>query len=429
MTDIRDRRASSIRLRSANYAGQVGHRVSGIGHRASGIWHLVYDVLIIGAGPAGSAAAITLSKLGRSVLLIDRFSFPREKICGDGLTGDSLRMLKKLGIWTEIESAAYKSSKVEIFPSDRLSCRKSFILESPVYTLKRELFDKILLDYALQCGSEFYKSEFTGRIEQNKDCSSFEVMDSDKGETYWLKARYAVLSTGCRFSAAVNPLSLIRPDLIGVRGYCRAEWEIKHPMVFFEKKLRNGYFWIFPMGNSEYNVGYGTTAYQRIDLKKKLYKFISGKFPDRELSEQWLSSVKGAFLRTNLINADNAVDNNMLLAGEVLGSTFPFTGEGIGKALETGIMAAENVGKALTDNNISVLQEYSDRIKNELQLKYRPYRIASFVMKTKLLNKIFLALLIRSRKLCYITSQILNDKADGEAFTLRGILKYIFKGC
>ena len=88
----------------------------------------IYDVAIVGAGPAGSAAAITLAKQRHSVLLIDQFSFPREKVCGDGLTGDSLHMLKKLGIWNEIEPITYKSYKLELFPVKN----KSFVLESPV---------------------------------------------------------------------------------------------------------------------------------------------------------------------------------------------------------------------------------------------------------------------------------------------------------
>ncbi len=72
----------------------------------------IYDVLVIGAGPAGSASAITLAKQGYSVLIVDQCSFPREKVCGDGLIGDSLNMLKKLGIWSKVEALSNKSDEV-----------------------------------------------------------------------------------------------------------------------------------------------------------------------------------------------------------------------------------------------------------------------------------------------------------------------------
>ena len=382
----------------------------------------IYDIVIIGAGPAGSAAAITIAKKGHSVLLIDKFSFPREKICGDGLTGDSLNMLKELGVWSKIEPTAYRSSKVELFPNRN----KSFILESPVYTVKREHLDKILLDHAVFCGAEFRQLNFKGEIEQKKNYIFLKTEDNNL-QTVKITAKFGLFSTGCQFSKSLKKFNLARPDLIAVRGYYKANWNIKHPLVFLSNDLRNGYFWIFPMGNNEFNIGYGTNSYQKIDLKNKLYEFISHKIPFKDISGYWASPVKGSFLRTNLSNTGKGVSKNILFAGEVLGSTLPFTGEGIGKALETGIIAGETVYQALLKNDTSILTKYNERIKNELQIKYRPYRIASFFCKYKMLNKIFFALLIRSNKLCYITSQILNDKVNKKHLSYKDIICYMFK--
>ncbi len=338
--------------------------------------HKIYDIVIIGAGPAGSAAAITIAKKGQSVLLIDKFSFPREKVCGDGLTGDSLNMLKKLGVWNKIEPTAYRSSKVELFSTKN----KSFILESSVYTVKRKNLDKILLDYAIFCGAEFRQLNFKGEIEHKNDYIFLKAEDNNL-QTVKITAKFGLFSTGCQFTKSLKKFDLARPDLIAVRGYYKADWNIKHPLVFLNNNGRNGYFWIFPMGNNEFNIGYGTNSYQKIDLKKKLYEFIAHKIPFKDISGHWVSPVKGSFLRTNLSNKGKTSIKNILFVGEVLGSTFPFTGEGIGKALETGIIAGETIHQALFKNEISILTKYNERIKNELQIKYRPYRIASFFCK------------------------------------------------
>ena len=378
----------------------------------------IYDILIVGAGPCGSAAAITLAKQGHSVLLIDQYSFPRDKVCGDGLTGNSVRMLKKLGVWDDIEKRTNNASKTQIF----LTMCNSFILNISVHTLKRKKLDKILLDTAISCGAKFEVLKFTGNIQNKEEFSLCEVVDGKSAITE-IKAKTVLLAVGCQYPDILRKNKLLkstRTDMISVRGYYHADWKLDNLSVFFIKKYRNnGYLWVFPMGNNEYNIGCGTTSYQKIDLKSDLNEFVCYLSKKRNVPiGHWTSPPKGAILRSNLSNLEYNVAGNVLLAGEAIGSTFMLTGEGIGMALETGIIAAEVIHKALVENDFSLLAEYKVRINKELKIKYLPYRIGFFIYKLKILswffklefvNKVFYMFLIR----CIRSSNCISKKRKG----------------
>ena len=363
-----------------------------------------YDILIVGAGPCGSAAAITLAKQGHSVLLIDQYSFPRDKVCGDGLTGNSVRMLRKLEVWDDVEKITNKAPKAQIFPTRR----NSFILNISVQILKRKKLDKILLDTAISHGAEFEVLKFTGNIQKKEGFSFCEVVD-DKSVITEIKAKIVLLAVGCQHPDVLRKIKSIKPtrtDVVSARGYYSAGWNIENLSIFFIKKYRNnGYLWVFPIGNNEYNIGCGTTSYQKVDLKSDLNEFVNYLSKKRNVPiGHWTSSPKGAILRTDLSNLEYEIADNVLLAGEAIGSTFMLTGEGIGMALETGIIAAEVIDKALIENDVSLLTEYKVRMKKELKIRYLPYRIGFFIYKLKILslffklefaNKIFFIFMIR----------------------------------
>ena len=317
-------------------------------------------------------------------------------------------MLNKLGIWNDIESEATRTHKTEFFHINK----KPFPFSLSVYILKREKLDKILLDHAISCGAEFKVLRFTGNIEHQDEFSLCETEDNNS-EIVKIKAKIVLLAMGCQHLDVLKNIYPVKPgktDLIAARGYYHANWKIDKILAFWMGKYKNGGFlWIFPMGNNEYNIGCGTTSGQKIDLKKDLNEFVDEFSKKRNACGHWVSPVKGAFLRTNLANFKYASFANVLLAGEALGSTFPLSGEGIGMALETGIVAAEVMHKVLIKNDFSLLREYKKRINKELKIKYLPYRIGFFIFKgsfmKKLLNlgivyKILLVLLIRCVKLC-----------------------------
>ena len=105
----------------------------------------ITDILIIGAGPSGCSAAITAKKAGLSVTLVDKCQFPREKTCGDGLASDTQAILKIFNLYEKVKSSGFLCDQIEFLPANN----KSFILNSPVIMLKRNLFDQILFDEAM----------------------------------------------------------------------------------------------------------------------------------------------------------------------------------------------------------------------------------------------------------------------------------------
>jgi menaquinone-9 beta-reductase len=388
--------------------------------------HKIYDVVVVGAGPSGSAAAGILSSAGHSVLMIDRKNFPREKVCGDGLTGDSLRMLKRFDIWDEVRLKAFKSDKIELFPFER----KSFTLNTPIFTIKRSILDNVIKRRAVRSGADFKVAKFTGSIFDNDGVYELEVWDYEFDEYRIFKGRIIIFAMGCQSGSFVSEYffkdSKVKPEIIALRGYCKADWQIEHPVVFFNKKFPNGYVWIFPMGDDVYNVGCGTRI-GYINIRNDLYDFLSKNRLTKNVEIKWITKPKGAFIKTDLCNLTTSIKGNVLLTGETLGSTYPFTGEGIGKALETGYLTAQLVSRALYENNMDILKTYPEFMRNELESAYRPYRAAESLFSKKRTSKLLYKFLCKSKTLSDCVADILSENKRPENIKLLRIMYRILR--
>jgi menaquinone-9 beta-reductase len=381
---------------------------------------------VVGAGPSGSAAAGILSSAGHSVLLIDKKNFPREKVCGDGLTGDSLRMLKRFDIWDEVRLKAFKSEKVELFPFDR----KSFTLDTPLYTIKRSVLDNIIKRRAVRSGADFIVAKFTGTVSEADGDYEIEVWDYELDEYRMLRGRVIIFAMGCQPGSFVSEYffkdSHMKPEIIALRGYCKADWQIKHPTAFFDKKFPGGYVWVFPMDEELYNVGCGTRIGCK-HIKQKLYDFLAQNRLTANTEIKWITEPKGAFIKTDLCNLSTAVKGNILLTGETLGSTYPFTGEGIGKALETGYLTAQLVSRALYENNMELLKTYPEFLKSKLEAAYRPYRVAESLFARKRTGKLLYKFLCKSKTLSMCVADILSEEKRPENIKLLRVMYRILK--
>ncbi|MCF7790790.1 MAG: NAD(P)/FAD-dependent oxidoreductase [Victivallales bacterium] len=386
----------------------------------------IYDVIVFGSGPAGTSAAGKLSAEGNSVLLIDRYKFPREKVCGDGLTGDSIRMLKKFGIWDEVSAEAFRSDKVQLFPFEKYS----FTLNVPVYTLKRTVFDSIMRKWAAECGADIGVAEYIGCISRKNNVSKVKVRVPETEDYKFIKGRIVVLAIGCQrnFSYAFSRSKKLNMETksIAVRGYCKADWNIKNPLIFFDKRFPGGYVWIFPMSDSVYNVGCGA-AVKTQRLKSKLNGFLKENQYTSISEPEWLSKPKGAFIQKGLCKLSSAVNNNILLTGETLGSTYPFTGEGIGKAMETGYLTAEFVNETLKKGSIDDLEDYPEFLKDKIGKAYLPYIAAEAVFKRRFIGLAAFILLCSSKGLCNYAADILSERKNPENSKLIKLLYKIIK--
>jgi menaquinone-9 beta-reductase len=316
------------------------------------------EVLVVGAGPAGSACAQLLARAGVDVLLVDRHVFPREKVCGDGLIPDAHRALARLGVLHAVLARACAASHVAcVAPrGGRLEVPASLAV------LPRRELDEILRQAALAAGARWFApARFEAPLADAGGRVAGARLRLADGSPREVRARWTVLATG----AAAGPLlaaqmcSRRTPSGIALRGYVRHEGmaaRIRQLEVVWHRALRGGYGWIFPCGDGLFNIGAGLldspagVGGPEPNLRELFAAFTRVHAPARELMQggQLQGELKGAPLRCSL-EGSRWSRPGLLVAGEAAGSTYSFTGEGIGKALETGMHAAEAITGATDD--------------------------------------------------------------------------------
>jgi geranylgeranyl reductase family protein len=314
------------------------------------------DVLVVGAGPAGSAAAITLARAGFNVLLVDSQAFPRDKICGDGLIPDAHHAMRRLGVLDEVMALAQQVRHVAC-----IGPRGGRIdVPGTLAVLPRRRLDEVLCRAAVAAGARMHAPvRFVGVLEETRDGESRVVGArlEAKGVTHEVRTPWVVLATGAVPQAliAAGVCERRTPSAIALRGYVRnpaMSARITELEVLWHPRLKPGYGWIFPCPDGVFNIGVGVMhshakghsgkSMEQVNLRASLDAFTEVYAPARDLvaGGTWIGEPKGAPLRCSLEGARHSRPG-MLVTGEAAGSTYAFTGEGIGKALETGILAGE----------------------------------------------------------------------------------------
>ncbi len=319
------------------------------------------DVLVVGAGPAGSACAQMLARAGFDVVLIDQHDFPRDKVCGDGLIADAHRALARLGVLDEVLAQARGARHVGC-----IGPRGARVdLPGTLAVLSRRELDDIVRRAALAAGARWLApARFDAPLLDAHQRAIGARLKLAGGASHELRARWIVLATGA------VPLALIAagvcerraPSGIALRGYVKNDAmaeRITELEVVWHRALRGGYGWIFPCAGGVFNIGVGLThshanapdgsermSTQHVTLRELFTAFTRVYAPARELLQGGapLGELKGAPLRCSLDGARWSRPG-LLVAGEAAGSTYLLTGEGIGKALETGMLAAQSISE------------------------------------------------------------------------------------
>ncbi|MFD2452251.1 NAD(P)/FAD-dependent oxidoreductase [Ideonella paludis] len=216
------------------------------------------DVLVLGAGPAGSACAKMLAEAGQQVVLVDAQRFPRDKTCGDGLVPDTHAALRRLGVWESVQALARPSAAARcVAPSGR------FIdVPGELAALPRRELDALLCQAAVQAGARMVApARFEAPLHDGQGRVVGAQLSSADGR-HEVRAAWVVLATG----AALKPLEASglcqrrTPTGMAIRGYVRhpgMAQEIPGLRFFWHPTLKEGYGWIFPGPNHTYNIGTG----------------------------------------------------------------------------------------------------------------------------------------------------------------------------
>ncbi len=339
----------------------------------------MYKVIVVGAGPAGSAAAITLARAGHDVLLLDKATFPRDKPCGDGISNTAVDELETLGVWHTVQAAAfYPTCGVRsVAPSGGIVEHTLAMETHRGVNAPRVQFDALLKEQATQCGATFQQAHVVEPIVEAGHVRGVVVRVDDRLQE--LRAHLVIVADGTHsvlasrlrgkpYAAAYRTIAL--------RGYVQTDVAQGHTThIEFVRELLPGYAWIFPVGPHRANVGLGTTAahYRRMrySLQTALDIFLQRPHIQALLGEHAkVENLRGWVLNWGGYSNASRVFPGALLVGDAGAFINAATGAGIAAALKTGRMAAETACEVLSEwqqahQNI-LLRGFDRRWRNEL---------------------------------------------------------------
>lgn len=293
------------------------------------------DVLVLGAGPAGSAAAAVLARGGARVVLADRAAFPRDKVCGDALLPDALAALGELGARAAVSAVAHPVTAVTLSAPPVAPVR----LAVAGAVLRRERLDALLLEHAIAAGAQFLPGAALERLTSESGRFTSARLATADGSAD-VSAEAIVLATGAarapRRLAGLERLPL--RSAAALRGYARLEGVAPDELlVAFPDQLPGGYVWAFPCGAGEFNVGCGIFAGSSApSLAATLRSWAAS------LGARFEIAPGGAPLLTTFLQGP-FTHANLAAVGDAAGLTRPLSGEGIGPALASGIAVAREL--------------------------------------------------------------------------------------
>ncbi|GIJ33342.1 geranylgeranyl reductase family protein [Micromonospora sediminimaris] len=326
------------------------------------------DVIVVGAGPGGSATAYHLARHGVRVLLLEKTEFPREKVCGDGLTPRAVRQLIRMGVDTSPEAGWLHNRGLRVIGGGvRLELDWPDLASFPNYGLVRTRldFDDLLAQRAVSAGAKLRTSVNVIGPVLDGDGRVIGVQGEDGPDkapvTFHAPLVVAADGVSGRFPLALGLAKREdRPIGVAVRRYYRSE--ARHDDDYLESwlelrakgtnELLPGYGWIFGLGDGRVNVGLGilnsSSAFGKTNYRRLLTDWLANTPPEWGMTDE--VNAEGSILGAALPMGFNRVPHytrGVMLVGDSGGMVNPFNGEGIAYAMESGELAAEVAVQAL----------------------------------------------------------------------------------
>ena len=398
-----------------------------------------YDLVIVGAGPGGATTAAFAARAGLRTLLLDRETFPRDKICGDAISGKSVDVMRRLGMMDRMTAAERADRSIGCWGvtfsgpyGDEVAIPFTKELGKPVapgFVCDRVTFDEMVLNEALEAGAELWtEATVTGLLRDGSRVTGVRVKrrtDAGTEETE-VTAPVTVGADGA-YSVVVRELGMDQLDerhyCAGLRAYYRGVTgfhERNHVEIHFVDEAIPGYFWVFPMADDRANVGIGMLSKEvkkrDIKLKPLLDQLVEHpRFKERFANATREGAVKGWGLPLGS-KPRRMYGDGWMLVGDAASLIDPFTGEGIGNAMISGERAAKWAlqAKAAGDASAAALKGYETDVLRYLQNELRISHTMQKLGRWKWLLNTVIRKASRSQDLADAISMMFDDESERE---------------
>jgi geranylgeranyl reductase family protein len=318
------------------------------------------DVVVVGGGPGGSTTAYHLAQAGLRVALLEKASYPREKVCGDGLTPRAVRQLIAMGIDTSAEAGWLRNRGLRIIGGGmRLELDWPDLASYPDYGLVRPRtdFDELLARQAQKAGAQLHEQANVVDVLRDERSGRVTGVRTKDGRAWTAPVVVAADGNSSPVSRALGRHKRDdRPMGVAVRRYYVSP---RHDDDMLESwlelwdgdRLLPGYGWVFGMGDGTSNIGLGilntSTSFRNVDYKDLLTRWLANMPAEWQFDEEHATGpVRGSALPMGFNRQPHYADG-VLLVGDSGGMVNPMNGEGIAYAMESGLLAAEVIVQAL----------------------------------------------------------------------------------
>ncbi|MEZ5171158.1 MAG: geranylgeranyl reductase family protein [Acidimicrobiia bacterium] len=350
-----------------------------------------FDVLVVGAGPAGAAAAFWLAGRGHDVLMVEKKRFPREKTCGDGLTPRAVHELELMELTAELREFHRYDGLRAMAHDVTLEMQWPDHPEYPDhgYVVRRRELDEMVAGQAVKAGATMWSAaEATAPIVENGLVTGAVIHHTESGTRENVRARFLVVADGAnsRFGRALGTSrDRTYPLGMAIRGYFESDMH-DDPWIESHLDIRDtdgehlpGYGWVFPVADGTINVGVGLLStfagWKSINTSRLMEAFVHTA-PDYWGIDPSTSCgpPTGGKLPTGS-SVSPRTGPTWLVIGDAAGSINPFNGEGIAYAYETGRIAADALDTALLTGDGLALGAYTDEIDRRFGLYFKTARL------------------------------------------------------
>ena len=347
----------------------------------------MYDLIIVGAGPAGTTAALYAERNNLNCIVVDKAIFPRDKICGDALSGKSVRIFDELNLTKEIEKLEGSEINRITFggPNHKhfdvhLKGNKKNNYITKGFVIPRKVFDYFLFKKAKEVTEILEGFKVKDLIYKNGKPAGIKGVNR-KGDEQIIEAPIILGCDGAH-SIISRKLDAYKKDMehtaVAIRCYYEGVEGLSNQIeLHYISEVKPGYFWLFPAGGNKANIGIGLSKNDAKKEDRTLTNIMedvtqSQYFKDRFSNAKPLEKPKGWNLPMGSIHRKNYGDGYMLL-GDAAGLVDPFTGEGIGNAMVAAKYAISTAKKAKDKGDYSknVLGEYDQLLWGEIGKELR----------------------------------------------------------